>query len=135
MNTLNLNQINLVGRVGKEPEIQFFESGTVLTKLTLAVNRRNKNDQPDWFSLEMWVKTAEIAGNYTKKGSLIGIEGELKLDEWQDKATGLMRSKPVVKVNRLELLSSPSNSHNSNNHSQPTSSQNQPQSNHVDDNF
>ncbi|MEM8780260.1 MAG: single-stranded DNA-binding protein [Cyanobacteria bacterium P01_G01_bin.49] len=130
MATANLNQINLVGRIGQDPEIKYFESGTVITKLSLAVNRRRKNEEPDWFTLEMWGKTTEIAANYTQKGSLIGVEGELKLDEWLDKNTGLQRSKPVVKVNRLELLSSP-NSDNSDNHSATKPSQ----SKHDDDDF
>ncbi|MEM8777579.1 MAG: single-stranded DNA-binding protein [Cyanobacteria bacterium P01_G01_bin.49] len=129
--TANINQVNLVGRLGKDPEIRYFESGTVITKLTLAVNRRNRDENPDWFDIEMWGKTAEIAANYTQKGSLIGIEGELKLDEWQDRNTGLPRSKPVIKANRLELLSSPNNSDNSNNHSAPKSSQPK----HDDDDF
>lgn len=132
--TPNINQINLVGRLGKDPEVQVFESGATLTKLTLAVNRPTKNSQPDWFELELWGKTAEIAADYTNKGSLIGVEGELKLDEWNDKNTGLLRCKPVVKVNRLELLSSP-NTNNSNGHSQAHSQSAQPQNHHQDDAF
>lgn len=135
MATLNLNQLNLVGRVGQTPDVKIFESGSVLTKLSLAVNRRKKDEDPDWFSLEFWGKQAEIAANYVQKGSLIGIEGELKLDEWNDKETGILRSKPVIRVNRLELLSSANNSTESNNHSQPTSSETQPQAQPEDDEF
>ena len=105
MATLNLNQINLVGRIGQAPEIKYFTSGSVLAKVNLAVNRRSKDEAPDWFALEFWGKQAEIVGNYVQKGSLIGIEGELKLDEWNDKSTGMLRSKPVVRVNRLEPVS------------------------------
>ena len=123
MATLNINQINLVGRLGKDPEIRFFDSGKVLAKLTLAVKCPRSTDKiPNWFDIELWGKTAEIAANYTTKGSLIAIEGELKFDTWQDSNTGGNRSKPVVNVNRLELLSSSNNN--------PTSSC----SNTVDDN-
>ncbi|EAZ88878.1 single-stranded DNA-binding protein [Crocosphaera chwakensis] len=136
MATLNLNYVNLVGRVGQIPDVKVFESGSVLTKLNLAVSRRKKDEDPDWFSLEFWGKQAEIAADYVQKGSLIGIEGELKLDEWNDKATGVLRSKPVIRVNRLELLVSANNSSNSNNnHSQPTSSQTEPQTQNQDDEF
>ena len=135
MATLNLNQINLVGRIGQEPEIKYFTSGSVLAKVNLAVNRRSKDEDPDWFPLEFWGKQAEIVGNYVQKGSLIGIEGELKLDEWNDKSTGMLRSKPVVRVNRLELLKSANNSTNSNNHSQPTSSETHSQDYHQEDEF
>ncbi|CCQ57303.1 single-stranded DNA-binding protein [Crocosphaera watsonii] len=110
MTTLNINQINLVGRLGKDPEIKWFDSGKVLAKINLAVKRPSNTDKtPNWFDLELWGKTAEIASEYTNKGSLIAIEGELKFDEWLDKDTNKQRSKPVVKVNRLELLASSNN--------------------------
>ena len=73
---MGLNVVNLVGRAGAMPEIVHFESGTVKCKLPLAVNRRSRNnDKPDWFNLEIWGRTAEIAGDYVKKGSLMGIQG------------------------------------------------------------
>ena len=105
-----LNNVNLVGRVGQEPEVRYFDSGSVLTKLSLAVNRRSKNSEPDWFELELWGKIAEVAANYTHKGSLIGVIGELKIQSWTDRNTGAKRSKPVIKVNNLELLGKNPNS-------------------------
>ena len=104
----NLNVIILVGRVGIDPEIRFFDSGARLTKLSLAVKRRGKNSDPDWFRLELWDKTAEIAADYVTKGSLIGVRGELLIQEWTNQ--GIERSQPVVRVNNLELLSSSRNS-------------------------
>ena len=104
---MTLNVVNLVGRAGAAPEIIHFQSGSVLCKLPLAVNRRSRNsDQPDWFNLEMWGKTAEVAGNYVQKGKLIGIQGSLKIETWTDKNTGGQRSRPTIKVDRLELLGS-----------------------------
>ena len=104
-----LNTISLVGRLGSDPEIKYFESGTVLSKLSLAVKRKKDKSKPDWFALEIWVKLAEIAGEYSQKGSLIAVKGELKIDEWTDKTSGQKRSRPYVTVNWLELLSSKSN--------------------------
>ncbi|MGK7932307.1 MAG: single-stranded DNA-binding protein [Microcystaceae cyanobacterium] len=101
-----LNLVNLVGRAGGDPEVRYFESGTVVCNVTLAVRRRSKDDKPDWFNLEMWDKTAEIAANYVKKGSLIGIQGSLKIDTWSDRNTGANRSKPVIRVYQLDLLGS-----------------------------
>ena len=104
---MGLNVVNLVGRAGAAPDITHFQSGSVLCKLPLAVNRRSRNsDQPDWFNLEIWGRTAEIAGDYVKKGSLIGIQGSLKIDTWEDRNTGGQRSSPTIKVNRLDLLGS-----------------------------
>ena len=104
---MNINVVNLVGRAGTDPDVKYFESGSVVCNLTLAVRRRSKNsDQPDWFNLEIWGRTAEIAGNYVRKGSLIGIQGNLKIETWSDRNTGATRSKPVIKVERLDLLGS-----------------------------
>jgi len=104
---MSLNTVTLVGRAGRDPEVKYFESGSVVCNLTLAVDRRRKNsDEPDWFDLEIWGKTAEVAANYVRKGSLIGVSGVLKFDYWKDRSTGADRSKPVVRVDRLELLGS-----------------------------
>ena len=104
---MGLNAVHLVGRAGAEPEIRIFESGKTLCKLPLAVNRPSRNsDRPDWFNLEMWGNTAKIAGDYVHKGSLIGIQGSLKIETWTDRNTGENRSRPVIRVDRLELLGS-----------------------------
>ena len=103
---MSVNSITLVGRAGRDPEVRYFESGSVVANLTMAVNRRKRDDEPDWFNLEIWGKQAQIAADYVKRGSLIGIVGSFKLDRWKDRNTGEERSKPVVRVDRLELLGS-----------------------------
>lgn len=103
---MNLNVVHLVGRAGIDPEVRYFESGNVLCKFTMAVNRpTSKTDEPDWFNLEIWGKTAEIAANYVKKGSLVGIEGSLKIDSYTNRE-GHPCSRPIIRVNRLNLLGS-----------------------------
>ena len=124
---MGINSVTLVGRAGRDPEVKYFESGTVVANLTMAVNRRNKNDEPDWFNLEIWGKQAQVAADYVKKGSLIGITGSFKLDSWKDRNTGESRNKPVVRVDRLELLGSKRDSENNN--FQTNNSFNQPQNN------
>ena len=111
---MGINSVTLVGRAGRDPEVRYFESGTVVANLTMAVNRRNRNDEPDWFNLEIWGKQAQVAADYVKKGSLIGITGSFKLDSWKDRNTGEDRNKPVVRVDRLELLGSKRDSENNN---------------------
>jgi single-strand DNA-binding protein len=105
---MTVNSVTLVGRVGSDPDIKYFESGTVKARLTLAVNRRKKDDAPDWFDLEIWGKTAEVAANYVRKGKQIAVRGSLKFDRWNDKQTGQERSRFVVRVDDLELLGSKS---------------------------
>lgn len=104
---MSLNSVTLVGRVGGDPDVKYFESGAVKCSLTLAVKRLSRNsDEPDWFSLELWGKPAETASNYVRKGSLIGVSGALKFDTWQDRNSGANRSKPIIRVDRLDLLGS-----------------------------
>ena len=124
---MGINSVTLVGRAGRDPEVRYFESGTVVANLTMAVNRRNREDEPDWFNLEIWGKQAQVAADYVKKGSLIGVTGSFKMDTWKDRNTGEDRNKPVVRVDRLELLGSKRDSENSN--FQNNNSFNQQQSN------
>ena len=111
---MEINTINLVGRAGREPDVRYFESGSTVANFTLAVNRISRSDEPDWFNLEIWGKQAQIAADYVKKGSLVGITGSLKIDSWKDKNTGEDRFKPVVRVDRLNLLSSRKEADNGN---------------------
>ncbi|MEB3295152.1 MAG: single-stranded DNA-binding protein [Synechococcales bacterium] len=103
---MSLNVVTLVGRVGGDPDVKYFESGSVKCRLTLAVNRGRKDASPDWFNLELWGKQAETAEQYVRKGGLIGVKGSLKFDTWVDRNTGANRSSPVILVDRLELLGS-----------------------------
>ena len=105
---MSINTITLVGRAGRDPETRFFESGSVVANLSLAVNRpsASREEEPDWFNLEIWGKQAQVAADYVRKGSLIGVVGRMTSEQWTDRGTGERRSKPVVKVERLALLGS-----------------------------
>ena len=103
---LTINSVNLVGRAGANPDVQYFESGTVKATISMAVRRRGKNTDPDWFSIELWNKNAETVANYIRKGDLFGISGYLKIESWIDSNTGGERSKPVIKANQVHLLGS-----------------------------
>ncbi len=104
MSRKELNQVVLVGRVGKDPEIKYFESGTSMAMFSLAINRPTKDKKTDWFDIKLWGRQAEIAGEYVRKGSLIGIEGNLDFDSWNDKTTGELQVKPVILGSNLRLL-------------------------------
>jgi single-strand binding protein len=69
-----VNSIVLVGRAGRDPEMRYFESGRVKTTFSIAVNRPTKEKETDWFDIEIWGRQAEIAGEYVRKGSLIGLK-------------------------------------------------------------
>lgn len=101
-----MNVITLVGRAGRDPEVRYFESGTMVANLTLAVNAFKKDEEPDWFNLVIWGKQAQVAADYVKKGGLISVTGRSTTEKWIDKATGEQRSKPIVNVERIALCGS-----------------------------
>lgn len=96
-----MNSITLVGRAGRDPEVRYFDSGKMVANLTLAV-RADK--EAEWFNLEIWGKTAQVAADYVRKGSLIGVIGSVRTEKWTDKS-GKEQRKTIVRVDRLELLS------------------------------
>jgi single-strand DNA-binding protein len=101
-----MNVITLAGRAGRDPELKYFESGTMVANLSLAVNAAKKGDDADWFELKIWGKTAQIAADYVKKGSQIAVTGRMSTERWVDKTSGEKRQKFVVNVERLSLLGS-----------------------------
>lgn len=101
-----MNVITLAGHAGKDPEVRYFESGTVVANLSLAVRAAKRDEPPDWFNLQIWGKQAQVAADYVRKGSLISVSGRMTTERWTDRTTGEERSKPVVVVDRLSLLGS-----------------------------
>jgi single-strand DNA-binding protein len=102
-----MNSITLIGRAGRDPEVRYFESGTMVANLTLAVST-GRDSEPEWFNLEIWGKQAQVAGDYVRKGKQIAVIGSIKTEKWTDRTTGEERRKMVVRVDRLELLGSKS---------------------------
>jgi single-strand DNA-binding protein len=99
-----INSVVIVGRVGQDPEMKYFESGKVKTTFSVAVNRWSKEgDITDWFNIELWDKSAEIAGEYVRKGKLVGIEGRLDASHWKD-AEGNERERFFIRGDNLRLL-------------------------------
>ena len=77
----DINRICLTGRIGKDPEFKYLESGTIITKFTLAVNRydtKEKKEVADWFN----VTTFSKMGEYLKKGYKVAIDGRLQTNTW-----------------------------------------------------
>ena len=103
-----MNNVNLVGNIGQDPEMKYFESGKNNVKFSLALNSYNaktKKEITDWVSCEAWGKTAELIGDYCKKGHKLAIEGSLKTRKWEDN-DGNKRSRTFVLVSRVEFLKS-----------------------------
>jgi single-strand DNA-binding protein len=100
----SLNVCSFTGRAGRDPEMKFFESGSAIAQLTIAVDGWKRDSEPLWLNLKIWGKLAQVAGDYVRKGSQIAVSGQLESESWTDKATGDKRSKMVLNVKELTLL-------------------------------
>ena len=107
----SVNKVILIGNLGKDPEVKVTPSGTPVAKFTLATNERYKDksgqwqDRTEWHNLVAWQRTAEIIGEYVKKGSKVYVEGRLQTSSWDDKSTGEKKYRTEIIVNDLVLLS------------------------------
>jgi single-strand DNA-binding protein len=103
-----INHVFLVGHVGQDPESRSTANGRTLCQLSLATNRSVKSgetwtSETDWHRVVLWERNAEIASQYVRKGSSVGIEGELRVSKWTDK-DGVRRSRTEVYARRLHLM-------------------------------
>lgn len=104
-----MNSVVVVGRVGRDAEIKYFESGKVKANFSVAVNRwdsKTKSETTDWFNVDVWDKQAEFAGEYVKKGTQLAVEGRIAQSKWVDKATGNERENFLVVATGIRLLGS-----------------------------
>ncbi len=103
-----MNSVVIVGRVGQDPEIKYFESGKVKTTFSVAVSRwdyKTKSEATDWFNIELWDKQAEVAGEYVKKGRQVCIDGRLAVSKWTG-SNGEERERFFIRANQMRLLGS-----------------------------
>jgi len=108
----NLNKVMLMGNLTRDPEVRYTPKGTAVAELGLAINRvytadnNEKREETTFVDVTLWGRTAEIAGEYLKKGRPVFIEGRLQLDTWDDKQTGQKRSKLKVVGEAMQLIGS-----------------------------
>ncbi len=106
----NVNKVILIGNVTRDPEIKYTPKGSAVTDLGLAVNRfyttdsGEKREETTFVDVTLWGKTAELAGEFLKKGRPVYIEGRLQMDTWEDKQSGQKRSKLRVVGDTMQFL-------------------------------
>ncbi len=107
----NFNKVILLGNLTRDPEVRYTPKGTAVAEVGLAINRfipasdgGEKREETTFVDVTLWGRTAEIAGEYLKKGRPVLIEGRLQLDSWDDKASGQKRSKLKVVGESMQLL-------------------------------
>ena len=98
-----LNQIVLMGRLTKDPELRRTQNSTAVASFTLAVERDFKSDngqkQTDFIDIVAWRNTAEFVSKYFFKGQMAAVTGRLQIRDWTDKDGGKRRNAEVVAEN------------------------------------
>jgi single-strand DNA-binding protein len=105
----SVNKVIIIGNLGKDPEMRYMPSGDAIANLRIATTDKYKDRNGDmqeateWHSVAFFGKTAEICGQYLKKGSQVYVEGSLRTRKWQDK-DGNDRYTTEIRGDRMQML-------------------------------
>lgn len=103
------NKITLVGNVGNDPQMKVVGDNRKVTELSLAINEKGRNGQPDrteWYRVSLWDAKAEIAANYVRKGNPVMVEGRLSVRTYVDPNTQRDRYSLEVVATEIVLVGS-----------------------------
>lgn len=103
----DINHVTLVGRLTRDAELKYTNSGQAVSNIGLAVNQRRRRDdqwvdEAHFFDCVVWGRTAEVLNQYLVKGKQVGIEGQLRQRRWEQE--GRTRSIVEISVSNLQLL-------------------------------
>ncbi len=107
----NLNRVQIIGRLGRDPEEKHTKNGSPFVIFSVAVDRNWRNrdgearKETDWFNVEAWGKLGEICKSYLSKGRLVFIEGRLRTTRYEHE--GETRYFTKVIANRMQMLDRP----------------------------
>ena len=105
----SVNRVTLLGNVGQDPEMRYLPSGEAVAKFSIATTETwkdkagGKQERTDWHRVEFIGRTAEIVGEYVKKGRQVYVEGSVRYDKWTDKE-GVEKTLTKIKGDKLTLL-------------------------------
>ena len=111
-----MNHVVLVGRLTRDPELRYIAgSGTPVANFAIAVDRefagKDGKKETDFIDIQVWGKSAENCANYIGKGSLVAIQGSIRVDSYQDQ-DGNNRKITRVNANRVQFLDSKKDNQN-----------------------
>ena len=112
----SINKVELLGRVGTDPEMRYTASGIAVTQLRLATDRVRKGaeSETDWHSVVVWDKLAEACANYVEKGQRLYVAGRLAQNSWTGD-DGQRRYRTEIHAQEVVFLDSARNGNNTGN--------------------
>ena len=106
----SLNRVQIIGNLGRDPEIRTFPSGDQVANVTIATTEKWKDKQSgeqkehtEWHRVTFNGRLAEIVGQYLKKGSSVYVEGSLRTRKWTDQA-GVEKYATEIRADQLQML-------------------------------
>ena len=106
---MSINKVILVGNVGKDPVVRYFDKGVAKATFPLATSETYTNQQgetitsTEWHNIVLWRGLAEVAENYLKKGNTVFIEGRIRRREYEDK-DGIKRNVTDIIGDNMTML-------------------------------
>ena len=108
---LRASQHRFIGRMARDPEIRYFESGNCVCNARILINKpgakKDDGQEPDGFKVEIWGEKAAAFADATRKGDLVDVTGRVKSETWDDRTTGEKRSGLVIQVEEWALAGQP----------------------------
>ncbi|MFT3995428.1 MAG: single-stranded DNA-binding protein [Dysgonomonas sp.] len=108
---MSVNKVILIGNVGKDPDIKYFDNGSVVANFTLATTERGYTaangtqipDRTEWHNIVCWRGLAKVAEQFVRRGTQVYIEGKIRSRTYDD-ANGQKRYVSEIYADNLELL-------------------------------
>jgi single-strand DNA-binding protein len=103
----DINHVILVGRLTRDAELKYTPNGQAVCNFSIAVNRPKRSgdqwvDEANFFDIALWGRQGEALNQYLLKGKMVGVDGSLRQDKWEQ--DGQNRSKVVIVASNLQLL-------------------------------
>ena len=98
-----MNNVNLIGRLTRDPESIEASNGTSIANFAIAVSRRDRDAGPVYVEVKAFAGQADAVVAHKRKGDEVAVEGRLELDQWETE-DGSKRSRLYVIANRVEFL-------------------------------
>ncbi|WP_396189597.1 single-stranded DNA-binding protein [Flavobacterium sp.] len=100
----DLNNCQFIGRLGKEPEVKYLQSGDAVCNFTLAVGWKSKDKEgAEWVNVTAFGKLGEVCGQYLHKGSQVFVQGRFKTDKYTDK-NGVEKYSTKIQADKIQFL-------------------------------
>jgi len=106
----SINSVHILGNLTRDPEVRYTPKGSAVCDISLALNRvwyddqNQKHEETDFIDVTVFGKTAENCGKFLAKGLRLHVEGRLKQETWEDKATGQKKSKVKVVADKVTFI-------------------------------